>query len=127
MTHPDPAVLAVRPQPLGAFPLPLGYMLIPASADTEDARSALTAGRLPEWPDALRAHELALSGDRNAALAELTGGDPITRYNRFVMYPDSEDPDELRSALGEFGVLVDVVLFALGRSDTPPELGETTG
>ena len=120
MTHPDPAVLAVRPQPLGAFPLPLGYMLIPASADTEDARSALTAGRLPEWPDALRAHELALSGDRNAALAELTGGDPITRYNRFVMYPDSEDPDELRSA-------VDVVLFALGRSDTPPELGETTG
>jgi len=124
----DPiAVLAVRPQPLGAFPLPLGYMLIPASADTEDARLALLAGRLPEWPVALRAHELALAGDRDGALALLTGDDPVTRYNRFVMDPDAEDPAELRSALGEFGVLVDVVLFALGRSDTPPDVGAATG
>ena len=124
---PDPAVLAARPQPLGAFPLPLGYMLIPASAETEDARLALLAGRLPEWPAALRAHELALAGDRDAALAHLTGDDPVTRYNRFVMDPDAGDPAELRSALGEFGVLVDVVLFAVGRSDTPPELGSATG
>ena len=120
-------VLAARPQPLGAFPLPLGYMLIPASADTEDARLALLAGRLPEWPVALRAHELALAGDRDGALALLTGDDPVTRYNRFVMDPDAEDPAELRSALGEFGVLVDVVLFALGRSDTPPDVGAATG
>lgn len=128
----DPAVLAVRPQPLGAFPLPLGYLLVPASADTEDARLALLAGRLPEWPVALRAHELALAGDRDGALAQLTGDDPVTRYNRFVMDPDGvdsggEDPTELRSALGEFGVLVDVVLFALGRSDTPPRLDSATG
>lgn len=128
----DPTVLAVRPQPLGAFPLPLGYMLIPASEHTEAARAALLAGRLPEWPAALRAHELALAGDRDGALAQLTGDDPVTRYNRFVMDPDGvesggQDTDELRSALGEFGVLLDVVLFALGRSDSPPELGEATG
>lgn len=123
----DPAVLAVRPQPLGAFPLPLGYLLIPASPDTEDARLALLAGRLPQWPASLRAHELALADDRDAALAALSGDDPITRYNRFVMDPDGADPAELRSALGEFGVLVDVVLFALGRSDTAPELGEVDG
>ncbi len=67
----DPAVLAVRPQPLGAFPLPLGYLLIPASPDTEEARLALLAGLLPEWPAALRAHELALAGDRDGALAAL--------------------------------------------------------
>ncbi len=131
MTDPDPAVLAVRPQPLGAFPLPLGYMLIPASAETEDARSALLSGRVPEWPSALRAHELALGGDRDGALEQLTGTDPVSRYNRFVMDPDGADsggvdPAELRSALGEFGVLVDVVLFALGRSDTPPDLGTAT-
>ncbi len=47
----DPTVLAVRPQPLGAFPLPLGYMLIPASPETEEARSALLAGQVPQWPD----------------------------------------------------------------------------
>ena len=119
----DPAVLAVRPQPLGAFPLPLGYLLIPASPDTEEARLALLAGRLPQWPAALRAHELALAGDRDGALAALQGDDPVTRYNRFVMDPDSEDADDVRSGLGEFGVLVDVVRFALGRSDTAPDLG----
>jgi tetratricopeptide (TPR) repeat protein len=98
-------------------------MLIPASPDTEAARIALLAGQLPQWPEALRAHELALAGDRDGALAELTGDDPVSRYNRFVMDPDAEDADQLRSGLGDFGVLVDVVLFALGRSDVPPELG----
>jgi len=38
-----------------------------------------------------------------------------------------EDPDELRTLLGEFGVLVDVVLFALGRVDTAPEVAGATG
>ena len=123
----DPAVLAVRPQPLGAFPLPLGYLLIPASPDTEEARLALLAGLLPDWPASLRAHELALAGDRDGALAALHGDDPITRYNRFVMDPDGSDVAELRIDLGEFGCLVDVVLFALGRSDTVPELGDATG
>ena len=47
----DPAVLAVRPQPLGAFPLPVGYLLIPASPETEEARLALLEGRVPaQWP-----------------------------------------------------------------------------
>lgn len=122
----DTDVLAVRPQPLGAFALPLGYMLIPASPDTEEARTALLAGDVPQWPEALRAHELALAGDRDGALASLAGDDPVSRYNRFVMDPDACDPDELRSLLGEFGVLVDVVLFAVGRSDTPPSLGSVT-
>ena len=117
----DPTVLAVRPQPLGAFPLPVGYLLVQASPDTEEARLALLAGQIPQWPAALRAHERALAGDRDGALAELTGSDPITRYNRFVMDPDgAEDPDELRSLLGDLGVMVDVVLFALGRTDTAP-------
>lgn len=119
-------VLAVRPQPIGAFPLPLGFMLIPAVDEAEPARIALLAGRLPdEWPVALRAHQLALAGDRGAALAALEaadlGTDPVTRYNRFVLDPDSEDPDSLRADLGEFGIMVDVVLFALGRTATPPD------
>ena len=123
----DPSALAVRPQPLGAFPLPLGYMLIPVGPDTEEARLALLAGQVPEWPAALRAHELALAGDRDGALAALSGDAPVSRYNRFVMDPDSEDANELRSALGDFGVLIDVVLFALGRSDIPPQLGTADG
>lgn len=124
----DAGVLARRPQPLGAFPLPLGYLLIPAGADTEVARETLMTGNVPAiWPAQLRAHELALAGDRDAALAALDGADIVTRYNRFVLDTDAEDPDELRSALGEFALLVDVVLFAVGRSDSIPELGSADG
>ncbi|MBN3459525.1 hypothetical protein JNN96_36430 [Mycobacterium sp. DSM 3803] len=115
--------LAVRPQPVGAFPLPLGYMLIPAGENTESARAAMLAGRLPtEWPTAMRAHQHALSGDRTAALESLGADrDPVARYNRFVLDPDGDDPQELRSALGEFAVMVDMVLFAMGRTDTAPD------
>ncbi|WP_237573425.1 hypothetical protein [Mycolicibacterium lacusdiani] len=125
LVRPD---LAVRPQPLGAFGLPLGYLLIPAGDDTEQARLTLLAGCLPdEWPGRLAAHRHALAGDRDAALAALHGSDPITRYNRFVLNSDLEDPDELRSILGEFGPLVDLVAFALGRINTPPAVGDTDG
>ncbi|MDA2895183.1 hypothetical protein PDG61_30010 [Mycolicibacterium sp. BiH015] len=120
--------LAVRPQPLSAFPLPVGYLLIPAGDHTEDARQALLAGKsLEQWPPALLAHAYALAGDRDAALGELTGTDPVTRYNRFVLDPDGDDADDLRNVLGEFGVLVDVILFVVGRSDIPPELGTCDG
>jgi hypothetical protein len=125
-----------RPQPLGAFPLPAGLLLVPGGPDTEQARADLVAGRLPApWPDRLRAHELALAGRPDAALAALTGDDPVTRYNRFVIDPDHAAPggtalDEaalatLRADLGPaLGVLVDVVRFTLGRSDTaPPSTG----
>lgn len=122
------AKLAVRPQPLGAFGLPLGYLLIPAGADTESAREALLAGCVPEdWPSRLAAHRYALAGDRDAALAALDGTDPVTRYNRFVLDPDLEDVDSLRSVLGEFAPLVDVVSFALGRADEPPDVGAADG
>ncbi len=138
--------VAVRPQPLGAFPLPAGYLLVPAGEDTEDARLALLAGRVPPaWPARMRAHELALAGDRDGALATLTGDDVVTRYNRYVLDPDAldapagtetpthtGDPDPrgveaLRADLGEVGVLVDVVAFVLGRTDVPPELGDAEG
>jgi hypothetical protein len=117
---------ARRHQPLGVFPLPLGYMLIPAGDDTDDARAAMLAGRLPaSWPPSMRAHQLAAAGKREAAIAALMAAsrnriDPVALYNRFVLDPDSVDPDNLRAVLGEFAVLVDVVLFALGRTDTPP-------
>jgi tetratricopeptide (TPR) repeat protein len=117
-----------RPQPLGAFGLPVGYLLIPAGDDTEPARRALLAGCLPEqWPPRLTAHRYALQGDRRRALAALPGDDPVSRYNRFVLNPDLEDAEDLRAALGDFGALVDVVLFAIGRREAPPEVGTAAG
>lgn len=116
------AGLVTRPQPLGVFGLPLGYLLIPAGQDTDAARAALLAGCLPEvWPERMTAHRHAYLGDRAAALAALTGDDPVSRYNRFVLDPDGVSPDVVRAGLGGLGVLVDVVLFALGRSDAVPD------
>jgi hypothetical protein len=126
-----PSALARRPQPLGLFPLPLGYMLIPPGRDddTDAVREAMLEGRLPKrWPASMRAHELAAGGDREAAIAALDGQkDPVSLYNRFVLDSDSVDPDELRGVLGEFAALVDVVLFTLGRIDTPPSSSAVDG
>jgi len=123
------AALLVRPQPIGVFPLPAGYLLIPGGEDTEPARRALLSGHLPEqWPPALRAHELALAGELDAAMAALPDTDPVARYNRFVINPGTEEPATVRRGLGpDLAVLVDLVCFVLGRSDNPPELGTADG
>ncbi|MGD9528732.1 hypothetical protein [Pseudonocardia sp.] len=138
LTAPDPTTirtvpgpLVTRPQPLGAFSLPLGYLLVPQGEEYESVREELVAGRLPEkWPPGLEAHELGFAGDRAGALAALDESgatDAVSRYNRFVLDPDAEDADALRAELGELGVLVDLVLFVVGRSDTAPELGAADG
>ena len=127
----DTSISTVRPQPLGAFPLPLGYLLVPAGEENDAARHELVAGRLPDrWPAALRAHQLSLAGDRDGALAALDVDGPddaLTRYNRFVLDPDAADSDALRAELGALGPLVDLVQFVLGRSDVPPAVGSLDG
>ncbi|MET7392789.1 hypothetical protein ABZS66_04745 [Dactylosporangium sp. NPDC005572] len=118
-----------RPLPIGAFPLPFGFLLLPPEPELEPIREGLLAGCLPEvWPPALRPHRLALLGDDEAALRALTGDDAVSRFNRFVLDPDSADPGELRAALGDqLAPLVDVVAFAVGRTDAPPDAAGLTG
>jgi tetratricopeptide (TPR) repeat protein len=123
------ATTPARPLPIGAFELPFGFLLLPAGPDTELVRQALLAGRLPaQWPTRLRGHQAALEGDLDAALAVFAGPDPVSRFNRFVIDPDAAAPDELRKALGHpLGILVDLVLFATGRSDTVPDPASCDG
>jgi tetratricopeptide (TPR) repeat protein len=118
-----------RPLPIGAFELPFGFLLLPPGPDTEPVRQALLAGRLPDqWPARLGGHQAAIEGDLGAALAAFTGPDPVSRFNRFVIDPDTASPDELRAALGHpLGVLVDLVQFATGRSDTVPDPASCDG
>ena len=115
--------LPTRPLPIGAFDLPFGFLLLPPGPDTEPVRESLLAGRLPqEWPESLRGHQAAADGDTDAALKIFTGGDdPVSQFNRFVLDPEGVDVDALRDAMGPFGVLVDLVLFALGRTDEAPD------
>jgi len=112
-----------RPLPLGAFPLPFGFLLLPPGAETEPVRAGLLAGHLPDrWPASLTGHQAALAGDLDAARAAFGGTDPVSRFNRFVLDPDAVDPQALRADLGpSLGVLVDLVEFATGRSDAAPD------
>lgn len=116
-------LLPTRPLPLGAFPLPFGFLLLPPGDETEPVRTGLLAGRLPErWPASLSGHRAALAGDLDAARAAFDAPDPVSRFNRFVLDPDAVDPRALRADFGpQLGVLVDLVEFATGRCDAAPD------
>ncbi|MBX6387627.1 MAG: hypothetical protein IRZ08_01265 [Frankia sp.] len=123
-----------RPQPVGVFPLPAGFLLVPGGEETAPLRRALAAGRLPDrWPDGppeLAAIGHAYRGDVDAALALLTGDDPVSRYNRLVLGGDpGELAGDLAAAFGdELGALVETARFTLGlRDDPPPLTGGLTG
>lgn len=107
------AELLRHPQPLGAFGFPAGVLLIPAGPDTDAARLALVAGRLPAtWPESLEGHRLVHEGRTAEAAAFFAGSaDPVSAYNHWVLQPDSADSGSIRSALpAAVAPLVDVVL-----------------
>lgn len=121
---------------MGAFPLPAGYLLVPAglgpdAGEADAVRQELVAGRLPEtWPGRLEFLRLAHAGDLVGSLAALDGfdpQDPVAAYNRYVLDPSSVDPALVRSGLGELGVMLDVVRYATGETDAPPPAGPETG
>lgn len=111
-----------HPQPVGAFGFPAGLLLIgPGSAESEAARADLVAGRIPSsWPDDLRGHELTHADDLDSALAAFADNDPVSRYHRWLLDPESDSPEGVRGALPpEVAPLVDVVAYTIGLADCP--------
>jgi tetratricopeptide (TPR) repeat protein len=111
-----------RPQPLGAFPLPAGLLLI-TGEDSEPVRQSLLAGRLPAaWPEGLEAVRLAYAGDLPAAVGLFCrGAGPVDLYNQWVIDPTSANREDVALGLGEaWTPLVDYVAYTLGLSSTPP-------
>ena len=125
----DPRTLLSRPQPLGVFPLPAGFLLIVDGDGHDGVRESLAAGKLPSaFPDGLAYYERALGGDADAALAELDRldpADPVVRINRFVLAPD---PAELQVLVTDPVVtgdpalhgLVETLGFVVGLRPSPP-------
>lgn len=122
--------LIPRPQPLGVFPLPAGYLLIGPGDGHDAVRQALLAGRRPAaMPDSLRYYAAALDGDVDGALAALgRADDPIALANRFVLAPDAGlfgrllaiDDVDLRT-------FVTTVAFVVGLAPSPPEAPRIDG
>ncbi len=126
-----------RPQPVGVFPLPAGYLLIGAGEGHDAVREQLVAGRLPNaFPSSLRCYELALAGDIDGAIAALAGdtgrADAIALANRFVLEPSAPLLARVRSLAAELGdaalaAHVELVAFAVGLADDPPDPGSADG
>lgn len=128
---PATGVLA-RPQPVGVFPLPAGYLLIDDRPEHDEARAALVAGNRPtSMPATLRYYELALAGDLEAALAALEEGDandPVTMANRLVLQPDPGLLAELeRITDPALRTHVDTIAFIVGLVPTPPDPSAADG
>ncbi len=118
-------------QPLGAFPLPAGFMLVPDVDDphVDETVASLLVGKLPTaWPAAMRAHELVHSGDVVAAHAILVDDDPISLYNSYVLWPATVDPSLVADGLpAELAPLVGVVRYTSGDAAEPPPLPDDGG
>jgi tetratricopeptide (TPR) repeat protein len=113
----------LHPQPLGIFPLPAGYLVIPAVDGGADLCAALLAGHAPDdIPVHLRFYKQALAGDVEEAWRTLEGDpSPEARYNRFVLRSEPLDYPRLRNELdGELAVLLDLVAYTTGIIDQPP-------
>lgn len=124
----EPVVLP-RPQPVGVFPLPAGYLLIDGQPGHDAVRVELVAGRRPpDLPATLHYYELALAGDLAGALAALAGDDPVTLANRLVLAPDRDLLQELRAvATGDLLAHVEMIAFVVGLELDPPDPGATDG
>lgn len=125
--------LVARPQPVGVFALPAGYLLVPADPSLDAARAELVAGRIPsDLAETMPFYERALAGDAEAAFAAVAGDDPIARVNRLVLAPDEAAYASLVSEAESLGdpalrVHVAVIGFALGLVDSPPDPAGTDG
>lgn len=124
------AHLSLRPQPLGIFPAPAGYLVIPPVAGAEEVCSALLAGQTPDRvPDALRFYTMALADDRQGAWHALArDSSPEAHYNRFVLRSDPDVYAHLRWQLrGDLAALLDLVAYMGGMRDAPPEADGVSG
>lgn len=113
------------PQPLGVFPLPAGFLVLPASGapEEEKAREALGAGDaeavLPGgW--AFAGHAFA---GRDAEALDVLAEEPgtLAAYNRFVLAPSAEGWSALvATTQGDLRLLAQAAAWFHGLEEIPP-------
>ena len=108
----------LRPQPIGIFPMPANFLLLPESwQDSADYQNLLN-GILPK-EDLF--YKFALEGEIEKALAELIDGSFGTKFNRFILNSSPELYLQLKQELtDEYAKLLDVAAFTLNYISEPP-------
>lgn len=119
--------ISLRPQPVGIFPPPVSFLLLPESPEpkdtgSRDALAALLAGNtsfpIPaEW----RFYVSAVAGNFNQALREVHGDGPLSVWNRFVLAPSQAAYHDLRRSLPqELMPLLEAAAYTFGLSEAAP-------
>jgi tetratricopeptide (TPR) repeat protein len=117
-------------QPLSIFPLPTGYLLLPALDQHETALADLLQGRMPtNMPKDWQFYQAAYHGDTATALALLASDTSAeAHYNQFVLNGSAETYPTVRRQLpAEFVPLLDMVAYTMGLLAAPPDPENTTG
>jgi hypothetical protein len=121
MTH---TTLSIRPQPVGVFPFPASFLLLPeVSPDgAKEGLKSLLRGDSHGLADGpWRFYALALEGKPEEALAAITGAGPLDSWNRFVLAPDADAYKALQSELPqEMLPLLEAAAYAFGLSEALP-------
>lgn len=141
--HQEDVVPIDHPQPIGIFPLPAGYLVLPAvgsaaqhawtAADETLAKECLAklmAGHVPErMPEPWRFFAEALEGKLDEARARLEADpSPVARYNRFILQADAESYLLLQAQLtGELRIMLDVAAFTMGYAADPAATTDASG
>ncbi|MCW1966598.1 MAG: hypothetical protein KIH69_000580, partial [Anaerolineae bacterium] len=119
----EPLTAWASPQPIGIFSLPTGYLVLPAPQQNASAAlKALLNGHIEtEMPPEWQFFKASAHGHTQTALNLLTGNDPISRYNRFVLQSDPAEYAQLAASLpAPLAQLLAVVGYTLGYADQLP-------
>ncbi len=122
-----------RPQPIGIFPLPQNFLLLPVCADEGASayHAQLMQGKIPGStpPLAWQFYDVALCGELSQAANLLARNDsPAARFNAFVLESSPEKYQQLRNELpAEILPLLDLVAYTLNYIPTPPAAANLDG
>lgn len=116
--------ISLRPQPIGIFPHPANYLLLPESVKDSTDYVDLMKGvySTAKESEELKFYVAAIEEDTEKAIANLPNDDSVeTKFNRFVLEPNSNVYKELKEEfIGELETLLDVVAFTLNLLSEPP-------
>ncbi|MBS1793846.1 MAG: hypothetical protein JSS81_08325 [Acidobacteria bacterium] len=110
----------LRPQPIGIFPLPANFLLVPETLAEAVEYENLLNGVVPEKASFYKS---AIEGDREGALAALAADhSPEARFNRFVLSSSPEGYRQLKAELdGPLEKLLDAAAYTLNYLPEPPD------
>lgn len=116
----------LRPQPIGIFPMPAAFLLLPENWRDSADHQKLLNGVPPEADSFFTA---ALKGENGRAAAALEDDDsPESKFNRFILNSSPEAYHQLKQEFtGVYAKLLETAAFTLNYIAEPPAADDLDG